>query len=122
MYCVCVLVFADLGIVFRVQDWKRRLRCACWGAARALCIAEHRSEWFVNDILLCGVGCGVCVLVIADWGIVFRVQDCKRRLGCSGWGAARALCIAEYRSRRCVKDFLLFRVGCGVWGVCFSLC
>jgi len=59
---VCVLVFADWGIVFRVQDWKRRLRCACWGAARALCIAEHRSQRCVGDILLFEAGCVVHVI------------------------------------------------------------
>ena len=49
-------------LVFRLQDWKRRLRCACWGAARALCIAEHQSLECVRDILLFGVGCEVCVI------------------------------------------------------------
>ena len=48
-------------IVFRMRYWKRRLRCAGWGAARALCIAEHQSHWCVMDMLLCDVVCVVCV-------------------------------------------------------------
>ena len=44
--CVILLIM----IVFRVQYWKRRLRCAGWGAARALCIAEHQSQLCVRDI------------------------------------------------------------------------
>ena len=51
-----------MGIVFRLRHWKRRLGCAGWGAARALCIAEHRSQLCVSDVLLRGVGCGVCVI------------------------------------------------------------
>jgi len=50
--CVILLIM----IVFRVQDWMRRLRCACWGSARALCIAEHHTRMCVGGILLCGVG------------------------------------------------------------------
>ena len=56
-------------IVFRMLGWKRRLRCAGWGAARALCIAEHRSRWCVRDILLFGVWFVWCVFesfVIGD--------------------------------------------------------
>jgi len=40
------------------------MRCACWGAARALCIAEHRSRRCVRDIFLRGVGCVVESLLI----------------------------------------------------------
>jgi len=57
---LCFLVL--IMIAFRLQDWKRRLRCACWGAARALCVAEHRSRMCVRDILLWDVGCEGCVI------------------------------------------------------------
>ena len=64
-----------MGIVFRVLYSKRRLRCAGWGAARALCIAEHQSQRCVRDILLCGVGCEVCVIECLLIGELF--SDCK---------------------------------------------
>ena len=51
-------------IVFRMLGWKRRLGCAGWGAARALCIAEHLSHSCVMDMLLCDVVCGVCLSLL----------------------------------------------------------
>ncbi len=45
-------------IAFRVQYRNQSQRCTCWGAARALCIAEHQSLWCMGDILLCGWGVG----------------------------------------------------------------
>jgi len=60
---VCIQCFVLLLMIFiRVRDWKRRLRCACWGAAWALCNAENQSRRCVRDILLCCVGCGVCLV------------------------------------------------------------
>ena len=69
-------------IVFRVQDWKRRLRCACWGAARALCIAEHLSLWYMRDILS---WCGVWVCIFESLLIGGLFSDCK--IKSEGWVA-----------------------------------
>ena len=68
-------------IFFRVRDWKRRLRCACWGAARALCIAEHRSLKCVRDILLFGVGCEVCVIECLLNGACFQAARLEAKAG-----------------------------------------
>ena len=64
-----------IRIVFRVRYWKRRLRCAGWGAARALCIAEHRSQRCARDILFFGVGCLLCVFASLLIGGLF--SDCE---------------------------------------------
>ena len=101
-----------MGIVFRVRDWRQRLRCAGWGAARALCIAEHQSQRCVRDILLCGVWCVLCVfesLVIGDCfqGAILEAKAALRWLGrCKGTLHCRAS-ISEVREG-------YFVVWCGV--------
>ena len=61
----------------------------------------------------CNAECIRCAILVIM--IVFRMLGWKRRLGCAGWGAARALCIAEHRPRMCVRDILLWCGVCSVW-------
>jgi len=74
-------------LVFRVRDWKRRLRCAGRGAARALCIAEHRSQWCVRDILFCYVTCLVLCVIES-----LLIEDCFQ---CARFVVGCGVCVVQ---------------------------
>jgi hypothetical protein len=104
-------------IVFRVRDWMRRLRCAGWGSARALCIAEHHSRMCVGDILLCGVG-RVVLCVIES----LLIGHCFQRAILEAKAALRLLGRCK-GTLHCRSSILNVREGCSVvWRVWCGVC